>query len=150
MKLLGQGNDRIVYYNPENNTVIKQLRRKDSLSNLKEWELWQFVQDTHIAQYFCPVLEYTPEGLIVMPFLEDITAEDMWHFKNPPNVDDYLANYGFYNGRVVIRDYATIVPNEDLLNYDNWRTATEFALRSYKHDEGLMKDAYERLQREVA
>ena len=150
MKLLGRGNDRLVYYIPENNTVIKYLLRKDCVANSREWELWQFVKDTDFAQYFCPVIEYTEEGHIVMPFIQDITAQDLWHFKNPPNVDDYLANYGMYEGRVVIRDYSTLVPNEALLNYDNWITATEFHLRSYKHDEGLMKDAYERLQREVA
>ena len=111
-KRIGKGKSRIVYPHNENpNWVIKQIMAENPTSNSNqiEWSVWLAVKDTPFADFFCPCVDLTAEGHIIMLRCDPVPKD---HKKRITKILDIklpdtngLKNYGWLDGRLVLVDY---------------------------------------------
>ena len=125
-KRIGRGKTRIVYAHSKNpNWVVKQIIQKENpspKSNQIEWNVWLAVKDTPFADLFCPCVELTDDGHIIMLRCNPIQKE----YKKIPTILDVRPpkdtknrkNYGLLGDRSVLIDYGHLdfAPLVDALN----------------------------------
>ena len=125
-KKIGKGKTRTVYFHKENpNWVIKKILSKENPTpeaNQNEWNLWLAVKDTPFVNLFCPCVELTPEGHLIMLRCEPVEK----NFKEISKILDVELpkdsanpiNYGLLNKRSVLIDYGhpDFLPLIDALN----------------------------------
>lgn len=119
--ILGFGATRVVVRLPSGN-VAKLLWSDDISSNEDEWQNWQEASP-EVRQMLLPPLEYV-EGVLVYPHVETVEGRGyddpdlvaararwakLWNARAPgANASDFQrnANWGIYDGRLVLIDYA--------------------------------------------
>lgn len=104
---IGRGKTRVVYAHSKNpDWVVKQ---SVGHANQIEWKLWLTVKDTPFAKFFCPCVELTTEGHLIMvrckPVQEDFKKIPTILGIKPPKDSKNPENYGFLDDRLVIVDY---------------------------------------------
>ena len=119
--ILGFGATRVVVRLPSGN-VAKLLWSDDISSNEDEWNNWQQASP-EVRRMLLPPLEYV-EGVLVYPHVETVEGRGyddpdlvaararwarLWNARAPgANASDFQrnANWGIYDGRLVLIDYA--------------------------------------------
>jgi hypothetical protein len=122
-KLIGKGTYRRVYEHPDDNTlVVKVLRKnkKTNKSNEIEWKIWNAIKDTEYAEYFCPCIELTKEGYLIMnrcdPIEDTIEGHKTVYVLGIPIIESHRwKNKGILDDRVVVLDFGN-PQNLDLLD----------------------------------
>jgi hypothetical protein len=110
-KLIGKGKRRNVYEHPKNpKLVVKVLKRlhKHVDANKLEWEIWNKIKETKHAEHFCPCVDLTQDGHLIMQRCEKAKETDtegiwvlgffIWDSNKP-------FNKGLLNDKLVIIDY---------------------------------------------
>lgn len=107
---LGEGVNRKVYrcaLNPA--YVIKVSDRGHCWQNINEWETWWYASKL-MAKWLAPCVAISNSGsYLVQRYAEAIRADELP--KKLPRflVDQKISNYGMLDGRLVARDYGTVV-----------------------------------------
>jgi hypothetical protein len=114
---IGAGCNRIVYPHPENpEVVIKRLRKPGTDYNQIEATIWSLVKDTEYEEEFCPLVWVSDdyeEFHMARAETRGVKSTPRRIFIGLPGIEAYphkgdlkkSANYGRYNGKVVLLDY---------------------------------------------
>ena len=107
-KSLGEGISRQVFAccNQKPDAVIKFETDAHSFQNVMEHEVWTEVRHTEHAKWFSPVLDISPNGVILLmrrtkPLTRDQLPERMPSFFT----DLGMTNFGLLDGQIVCHDY---------------------------------------------
>lgn len=107
-RLIGEGCYRKVYLSKLNaNSVVKAEVGGRSFSNIKEWEIWQEVENTSLEKWLAPCIHISADGTVMIQRMTNpISKKDL-----PKKIPAFLAkdlkeeNWGWYQGRAVCHDY---------------------------------------------
>lgn len=120
--VLGWGATRVVVRLPSGNVAKLPWGDEEQDTNVREWENWQEASP-EVRQMLLPPLELT-YGVIVFPHVKTVEDRDyddpaleaarkkwakLWNARAPgANASDFQrnANWGIYDGRLVLIDYA--------------------------------------------
>lgn len=108
-QLIGSGIARQVFSSklfPK--SVIKVEVNAGSFQNIIEYEVWQRIQYTKLAEWFAPCEYISPNGSILIQAKTSPVPYDAYPEEMPVFMTDFKReNYGFYNGHIVCHDYGT-------------------------------------------
>lgn len=106
-KSLGAGTHRHIYSHASDpNLIVKIENGAHSFSNIREWEVWDRVKDTNLAQWFAPCVELSPNGLVLIQRrCKEVTAKEMPKKVPAFFTDLKVENFGRYKNRIVCLDY---------------------------------------------
>jgi hypothetical protein len=118
MTFLGAGGSRAAF-DLHNGNVVKVVREDYSKKQiLREWEIWQEAND-ELKPYLCPIFACADDGAwLVMPkvemqeeyrydtksYADYVKIADIAHANHIGDI--HPGNVGYYQGRIVILDYA--------------------------------------------
>jgi hypothetical protein len=104
-KVLGEGAARKVYeHNFDGKVVIKVETGDYSFQNITEWQTWERVKHTDLAQYFAPCVAISPNGRVLV---QRRTSRPTYYPDKVPAffTDLKLDNFGVLtNGNVFVDD----------------------------------------------
>jgi hypothetical protein len=113
---LGRGIHRTVFECKLDPTLVVKVEHNEeerSFANafeFRNWDTWGWSSD--IAEWLAPVVEISPCGLVLLQRRTiDLRPEEL-----PTSLPEFLTdhkpqNYGLFEGRVVCRDYSTLITN---------------------------------------
>jgi len=106
-KPLGKGVSRKVFVSEMNRRqVVKFELTSGRYCNVMEWDIWQNLGDEKLGQWLAPCRAISPCGLILIQERTDpVKLSDMPEKIPRLFADTKLANWGWYEGRVVCHDY---------------------------------------------
>lgn len=110
-ELISQGSTRSVFEHPENkNLVIKKMRRNpQGPENKNEWYIWNFYKDTKYAEYLCPMIDISDDGVYLVAQKATKSSKDNKVYKKlPPALREDAncnQNWGAIDGKNVLLDY---------------------------------------------
>lgn len=108
-RCLGQGAYRRVYELRHAPDLIIKLEYSHDFANAKEWTTWQELEHTEWSQWLAPCVSIDEfSGALVQKRAEDLTDEQWASLAQYPAFlgDVGRRNWGWYEGRPVMRDYA--------------------------------------------
>lgn len=108
---LGEGMSRQTYRcRMDDQYVIKVSKEGWHFQNASEWEVWRFAGGTHIEEWLAPCLTISTCGIyLVQRYVEPLRDAEL-PTKLPRFLCDFQKdNFGMLEGRVVARDYGTMV-----------------------------------------
>lgn len=108
---LGGGVSRSVFRCALNEDyVIKRSSDAYSWQNVNEWEVWHYAQSTSMAKYLAPCVMISPCGIyLVQRYVENVRRDELPKTIPRIFIDQKIENYGMLDGRLVARDYGTMV-----------------------------------------
>jgi hypothetical protein len=110
-KLIGKGWNRNVYEHPEDPELVVKVvthLHEGIDSNKLEWEIWNKIKDTKHAEYFCPCVDLTQDGHLIMQKCEktkEKNEEKIYVLGFYVRDSKRSGNKGLLNNKMVIIDY---------------------------------------------
>lgn len=117
-ELLGSGQYRHVYRAKfDDKVVIKYERQNVNRSNIFEYDMWLAYKDTDFAKWLAPCYQLSPDGTwLVQAFTENLQAHQIPIEVPAMFCDLKPENWGWFDGRVVCRDYGNNLLHNMALN----------------------------------
>lgn len=108
-RCLGQGAFRRVYELRHAPDMVLKLEYSHDFANAKEWITWRELEGTEWAQWLAPCVSIDEfGGALVQRRADDLTDEQWASLREYPAFlgDAGRRNWGWFEGRPVMRDYA--------------------------------------------
>lgn len=105
---IGTGCTRLVYENARNKKEVVKIERDDwSKDNLREWDIYNALEQTKWGDWLAPVVWISANGKILIqkrtyPFIGTPLPTKIPSFLE----DVHKKNFGMYENRIVCHDYA--------------------------------------------
>lgn len=105
--MIAEGQFRCVYpWLPNKDWVCKIEPTAASFSNVQEWDVWQRVKETKLAQWFAPVHQISGCGVIILQSrTKPVEAHELPKQVPAFFTDLKAANWGRLGKRIVCHDY---------------------------------------------
>lgn len=107
---VGQGAHRMVYRLKHRDDLVMKVEKDMAFANAREWMVWDEVQwDPKSAPWLVPCFDIDHRcGVLVQGYARDLNDEEWAAVGDVPDWlgDTKRSNWGWYEGRARMRDYA--------------------------------------------
>lgn len=120
--VIAQGSSRRVYEHALDPTLVVKIEVYDDrrFPNVNEYRIWNLVNDHFpaLTRWFAPCIAISPYGSVLIQ--KKTSPLVSFPSRLPGFLEDVkFSNFGVYDGRVVMHDYANCRPELD--GFRNWK-----------------------------